>query len=596
MAKTTPRTTEFSTATPNYSSRDLLRDLLTWLRPYRKGFIAASFSRFGADVVALFPSFALAKIVTILATGNASQSLDEIWTLLGLMAAVFLIRPIAQSAAKLTGYRIAERIALDAQLETLSHLSKLDMSWHEKENAGNKMRRVQRGGESINRIMRIWIMRVIEMSVNFVGMTIILATFDITVAIVILIFITTYFTISYAMVRRASRMAHLVNVQDEHVSGLAFETINNIRTVKVLGMFRALREILVDSMDELNSRIRRRIFWFQTRHVILEIWANLFRIGLYSYIIFGIVQGRFEIGFLVLFTGYFIRLWIASSELAESTQEFIISKYGIARMQDILHEPLSIDAEEGKRAFPNDWKEMRVENLSFSYGTVPALRNISFTLQRGERIGIIGLSGAGKSTLMKLLLKENEDYTGEILFDGVPLRTVKRSTYFQHAAAVLQDTELFNLTLRENVSLVVPEAQDDDERFMEAIQAAHVTDFLEKLPNGADTIVGEKGIKLSGGEKQRVGLARAIFKRPEILFLDEATSHLDLESEQKIQDALAHLLSRVTAIVIAHRLTTIREMDRILVIEDGRLIEDGTFDELMARSGRFRELWDMQKI
>lgn len=590
------RTTELNTDTPNYKSRDLLRDILTWMKPYRSGFLLATLIRLASDLVGLYPVYALAQIVSILATWESGASPDRIWTLFWFMIAAYYWRPITHAMARLLGNRIAERMALDAQMKTLTHLSALDMAWHEKENAGNKMRRVQRGGESIARILRIWLNRMIEMLVNFVGMTWILATFDPIIGAGIVAFILTFFTVSLVMTRRASRFAHEVNVADEHFMGLAFESINNVRTVKVLGMFRALQSILSEAIEELNTRIRKRVFWFQARSATLGILAGTFRIGMYAYIILGIMQGRYDIGFLVLFTGYFIRLWMASSELAESTHEFVIAKYSISRMQDILNEPILIDAEKDKVPLPDDWKEMRVKNLSFSYGGVQALHNISFTLRRGEKIGVVGLSGAGKSTLMKMLLKENEDYTGEISFDDIPLKSISRQSYFEKAGAVLQDTELFNLSLADNVTLVSPEAMHDKQRLDEALEAAYVTDFLGKLPDGPDSIVGEKGIKLSGGEKQRVGLARAIFKRPQILFLDEATSHLDLESEKKIQDALANLFSHVTALVIAHRLTTIKEMDRILVIEGGELIEEGSFDELMARHGRFRKLWEMQRL
>ncbi len=155
---------------------------------------------------------------------------------------------------------------------------------------------------------------------------------------------------------------------------------------------------------------------------------------------------------------------------------------------------------------------------------------------------------------------------------------------------------MFNFSLKDNVTISLPHDEFHAKAFNESISTAHITDFLYKLPQGVDTLVGEKGIKLSGGEKQRLGIARAIYKQPDLLLLDEATSHLDLESEEKIQDSLHQFFKKVTAIVIAHRLTTIKEMDRIIVLEDGRIIEDGTFAQLQRKKGRFHELWEKQKL
>ena len=219
------------------------------------------------------------------------------------------------------------------------------------------------------------------------------------------------------------------------------------------------------------------------------------------------------------------------------------------------------------------------------------LKNISFEIKRGERIGIVGLSGAGKSTLIKLLLKEHESYTGDILFDDVSIREMRKSSYLKRVAVVLQDTEVFNFSLKENITIASQETENEFERLQDALHTAHITDFIKRLPDGINTLIGEKGVKLSGGERQRLGIARAIYKKPEILFLDEATSHLDLESEEKIQDSLHKFFKQVTAVVIAHRLSTIREMDRVLVIEHGRIIDSGTFDELKKRRvGSFRLL------
>jgi ABC-type multidrug transport system fused ATPase/permease subunit len=261
-----------------------------------------------------------------------------------------------------------------------------------------------------------------------------------------------------------------------------------------------------------------------------------------------------------------------------------------------MREPVRIDSAEGKVGFPSDWKQIDVKNISFSYADNQVLKDVTLQIRRGEKVGIVGLSGAGKSTLFKLLLKEHESYAGSITVDGIELKDISKQDYFNYSAVVLQDTEVFNFSLKENIVMANTAEAENEELFRRALRVAHVEDFIDRLPEGVDTLIGEKGVRLSGGERQRLGIARAVFKNPQLLLLDEATSHLDIESEEKIRLSLHEFFQSVTAVVIAHRLTTIREMDRIVVLEGGTILESGTFDELHAKKGRFHELWEKQSL
>lgn len=592
----TPAPTATTPTVPLYRTRDLLRDLRPFLAPYKWRFILGSLLRFVSDIAGLYPAFALAFIVNFFTSYQTGDSLHQVWSVLMLWAVAYAVRGFGMYLGKQLVFRIGERISLDAQLRSAERLLLLDVEWHEKENAGNKMKRIQRGGESMNRILRMWVNNFIEIGVNFVGMTIIFASFDRTVAFLMIVFLVTYYLVARAFIKKHSAAVRKVNVKEEVVSGLFYETISNIRTMKIMSMIKPIAEVLRQDVRELYSRISVRVFWGGTGGVSRELWANSFRIGIIVVIIFGILEGRYEIGFLVLFMTYFNRFAESAAELAMTTEEFLTAQFAIGRMVDILEEPVRIDSEEGRVAFPKDWEKIALKNVSFAYGENDVLDNVSFEIKHGERVGIVGLSGAGKSTLFKLLLKEHEQSSGEILVDDVPLNTISKEDYFRHVAAVLQETEVFNFSLRQNIALANSDEAENEALFERSLQIAHVSDFLGKLPNGTETLIGEKGVKLSGGEKQRLGLARAVFKQPEILLLDEATSHLDVESEEKIRASLHEFFKSVTALVIAHRLTTVREMDRIIVIEEGKIIEEGTFDELHARRGRFHELWEKQKL
>ncbi|MBI2120864.1 MAG: ABC transporter ATP-binding protein [Parcubacteria group bacterium] len=573
-----------------------MRDIRPFLLPYRWKFIVATLFRFAADIAWLYPAYGLAVLVTFFTKYTPGASLAPVKQVFVLWMFASIVRYVGMYAAKRIMFAASEQMALDAQLKTVNHLFLLDMGWHEHENSGNKLKKIERGGQSIDRIFRMWINAFIEIGVNFFGIIFILAKFDFTTVALTLGFLATYYVIAFVFRRKASAAAQVVNMKEEEMNGLFFESINNIRSVKVMSMRRPISEMLRNEAKDLYGKVLKRLFWFQTGNSLRGFYANTFRIGVSAFIVYGILHGHYEVGFLILFNTYFMQITTSISELAEVTQEFIIAKLSIGRMTDILREPVGTDKEEGKMSFPKDWQKIVFNKVSFSYGDNEVLSGVSFEVRRGERVGIIGLSGAGKSTLFKLLLKEREPSGGEILIDSIPLEHISKEDYFRHTAAVLQETEVFNFTLRQNIALANNEEAENNELFEKSLHIAHVSDFLSKLPQGADTLIVEKGVKLSGGEKQRLGLARAVFKQPEILLLDEATSHLDVESEEKIRSSLHEFFQSVTALVIAHRLTTVREMDKIIVIEDGKIIEEGSFDELHQKRGRFYELWEKQKL
>lgn len=579
----------------DYSNWMLIKDILKFLKPYKRLFIFASLCRFTSDISNLYPTYGFALIVTFFSKYRPGESLKYFWIILSAITVAYFIKYVLRFLSKYYGYRVAEKVAIDSQVDMINHLSLLDIAWHEKENAGNKLKRIQKGSDGLRKILSMWINNFIEIGISLVGMVFILSRIDKLVGMTMIVFLVSYFFISFFLLKKAAAVSQEVDIMEEGVSGLMFQIINNIRSVKALAMAERILKMIKNQISDLFGIILHRIFRFQSRAVILNIWMVIFKIGTLILIAYGIVHGNYEVGMLVLFNGYFNGLVEAVEELSEATQDLVVCKYGIARMKRTLDEPILIDSEKNKINFPNNWKNITVKNLSFAYGKNKVLKNISFEINRGERIGIIGLSGAGKSTLLKLLLKENENYEGGIFFDGISLKKIKKKSYFRHVGVVLQDTEVFNFTLRDNIMIASPKNRSELD-LEKALEIAHVTDFANKLPSRLDTFIGEKGVKLSGGERQRLGIARAIYKQPEILFLDEATSHLDLESEEKIKDSLHKFLKKVTAVVIAHRLTTIREMNKILVIEKGKVVESGSFEELYKSKGRLFELWEKQKF
>lgn len=566
-----------------------------FMRPYKGEFFLAAVLSAIKALTYLYPAFAFAEIITFFSKYTRGDSLESVYTILIFWMISVIINRITAFTANYISRNLDARACMDAETFSVKHLSLLDISWHEKENTGNKMKRIDRGASAIGNLSRTWIGSTIDMTFSFIGAIAIIAHFDRSLAALMIGYQIVYYVITLFTRKRGLKALRDGNRKEEEIAGLWYEIIANIRSVKVLGMASKIIEYSKAHVSELYKHVARRLFWFQGTSFVQGIWDGAVRIALLAYIIQGISLGHYEVGFLALFYGYFNTLTSTVNQLADLAQELAEAKINIGRLTDMLDEPIVIDATIGKRTFPESWDTLHIKNLSFKYGENEVLKNIDFTIKKGEKIGVVGLSGAGKSTLFKLLLKEHEDYEGDILVGDVPLRTIEKSSYVKNVAAVLQETEVFNMSLRQNIVLANGEEENNTSLLDRSLSIAHVIDFISRLPQGINTLIGEKGIRLSGGERQRLGLARAVFKKPQILFLDEATSHLDVESEQKIQDSLDKFFKDVTAIVIAHRLSTIRKMDRIIVLEGGRIIESGTFDELHANDARFREFWDKQK-
>lgn len=264
---------------------------------------------------------------------------------------------------------------------------------------------------------------------------------------------------------------------------------------------------------------------------------------------------------------------------------------------DILHRHNEVRDPETPVELKHARGDIEFKRVSFAYreqqGSAQVFEDFSLHIPAGQKVGVVGLSGAGKSTLTKLLLRFNDVDDGEILLDGTDIRLISQADLRRHTAYVPQEPLLFHTSIRENVLLTRPDATKG--KLEAALEAAHAAHFIAQLPNSIDSIVGERGVKLSGGQKQRVAIARAVLQDAPIMILDEATSALDSESEQIIKDSFAEILKGKTAIVVAHRLSTLSEMDRIIVIEHGKLAEDGTHAELLARNGLYARLWRRQQ-
>jgi ABC-type multidrug transport system fused ATPase/permease subunit len=578
----------------HYSNLALLKDLVSLMWPQRSRFLAGTFTRFTSDLVWLFPPWALSEIINIASLHQPGDSLKYFWTLMISVWIVAFYHFITHDFAKYLIYPLAESMRLKVFEKGIKHMFMLDNDWHEKENSGNKIQRINKAGESTNELMRLYVDMLIESTVNIVGMTIVLFSVSRGISVYMVVFFVSFYLMNRLMIRKPSRETYLTNIEWEKFDGVVFESVNNIATIKALGVRKSIMAWLRKSSSGLNKQIKKRIFWYRTRSGVLNLYQELFLQGILFFVIWQVFKGNMELGVIALVLLYFRKISSSAQEFAEVSYRFELGRVSIMRYKEIMNAKPTAEVS-GTKTFPNKWKRLSLTDLNFKFDGRKVLKGLNLEIKRGEKIGIVGISGTGKSTLFKLLLKLYDRYEGSIQFDGVELKDIKRDSYVKHFSYVPQETELFNLSLKQNVTLAV-NGRYDKKRFERALKVAHVKDFVNKLPDGVDSLIGEKGVKLSGGERQRVGIARAIYNQPELLFLDEATSHLDADSESKIQGALHDFFKGVTAVVIAHRLSTLKEMDRIVVMDKGRVIEEGSFASLIQQKGVFHKLWEKQKF
>ncbi|HSH74137.1 MAG TPA: ABC transporter ATP-binding protein [Longimicrobiales bacterium] len=377
------------------------------------------------------------------------------------------------------------------------------------------------------------------------------------------------------------------------VTGRLTEALGGIRVIKGFHALDKEREIFHAGVMRIFDNVKTTL---TTSSLVTSLGG--FFMGLASVLIMGyggwlILQETLTVGELVsfaLFMGFLIAPVIQMANIGTQMTEAFA---GLDRTAELLSWPQEDDDPLRTQTMPPIEGHIRFEDVHFAYEKdKPVLKGITFDAPPGTVIALVGSSGSGKSTMAGLAATFLEPDEGRVLVDGIDLRNVRLASYRDQLGLVLQNDFLFDGTIRENIRFARPAAHDGE--IQEAADAAFVTEFTDRFPEGIDTIIGERGVKLSGGQRQRVTIARAILANPRILLLDEATSSLDTESEALIQRSLADLMRGRTAVVIAHRLTTIQRADLILVIEDGRIAERGRHDELMAKRGRYHELYTVQ--
>jgi ATP-binding cassette subfamily B protein len=399
--------------------------------------------------------------------------------------------------------------------------------------------------------------------------------------------------ISFAAARRIRPIYRTIRKDVEAIDGRVGETFSGIRVVRAFG--REARE-LADYMRSRNAVLRKELFANRRELVLWTGWGLLVsgvNVVIVWYGGYLNIRATASIGDIMAFQWYTFLLLNPVWSIVNSVSEMQRSLAAMERVFEVLameadkpDRPDAVDA-------PQQVREIALEDVEFEYRQGrPVVRDFSVRVPGGTVVALVGRSGAGKTTVTDLVARFHDPTRGRILVNGRDIRDFRLKTYRDLLAIVQQDVFLFDGSVRDNIAYGRPDATDDDVRA--AARQANAEEFIEKLPDGFDTFVGERGVKLSGGQQQRLAIARAILKSPQILILDEATSNLDTESEQLIQAAMSSLLAGRTTFVIAHRLSTVRLADLILLMDDGRIVERGTHGQLLAARGAYFDMVQRQ--
>ena len=492
--------------------------------------------------------------------------------------------------------KVAQRALRRLALETFKHIHQLSMRYHITRKTGGLSRIIERGVKGVEFLLRYLVFSTgpLVLELFLIGAAIFWKLQDWRYVGIILATIAVYVWFTFAITEWRVKLRRKMNEQDTDANQKAIDSLLNFETVKYFGAAgreAARYDEAMAGYEAAALKTSYSLAFLNFGQAVL-ITAGLVAVMLLAAI--GVQAGELTVGDFVLVNAYMIQITMPLNFLGTVYREIRQALVDMRQMFDLLDEPPEVQDSQNASRLRITKGRVQFEAVSFSYDPErPILEDVKIDIPAGQTIAIVGPSGSGKSTIGRLLFRFYDVTGGAVVIDGQDLRDVTQDSLHQAIGVVPQDTVLFNDTIYYNIAYGLANATRNE--VIEAAMDAQIHEFIMSLPNTYDTLVGERGLKLSGGEKQRVGIARTLLKDPPILLLDEATSALDSETEHEIQEALERAAQGRTVITIAHRLSTVQNADRILVLEKGTVVEAGTHSELLSKNGRYLDLWTLQR-
>jgi ATP-binding cassette, subfamily B, heavy metal transporter len=490
--------------------------------------------------------------------------------------------------------RVGQRALRKLALETFTHIHRLSMRYHITRKTGGLSRIIERGVKGVDFLLRFMLFSIGPLILELSLVSIIFALyFGWQYMVVVLVTIAIYITFTFKLTEWRVQIRRQMNEKDTDANQKAIDSLLNFETVKyfnaeaweagrydkAMGQYEKFAVVTGQSLSMLN--IGQNII-ITTGLILVMVMSA-----------FGVQAGQLTVGDFVMVNAYMMQITMPLGFLGTVYREIRQALVDMGEMFGLLGQPAEVLDKPGAKALEVRGGEIRFDHVDFAYeSNREILKDFTLTIGAGQRVALVGPSGSGKSTVGRLLFRFYDVVKGGVSIDGQDIRDITQTSLHGKIGVVPQDTVLFNDTVYYNIAYGRPNATREEVE--SAAKAAKIHDFIASLPLGYETTVGERGLKLSGGEKQRVGIARTLLKNPPILILDEATSALDTQTERDIQDSLTAMGQGRTVIMIAHRLSTIADADVIVVLEDGRIVEQGRHDELLQRDGRYSAMWARQ--
>ena len=489
-------------------------------------------------------------------------------------------------------------VSQDAQrvvcVDAFGHAQNLSLGFHQTRRTGALNRIIDRGAGAVDYLLRFIAFNigptVIEL---FLAAGLLAVAYDVWLAVIAVVTVVGYSVFTFMMTEWRVKQRRRMNEADTELRAKAVDSLNNFETVKAFAAEARETERYDAAMQTYNRRYVEASRSLSLLNAGQEFIMNAGLLAMMGFTAFRVWQGSLQIGAIAAVMMLMMNLYRPLNILGWAWREIKQGAVDLEKLYGLMGMKNDVADKPDAKRLQAPQGDVRFEHVAFSHkGRAAGIQDVSFHVAPGRKIAFVGTSGAGKSTLLKLLFRFYDVEAGRVTVDGVDVRDVQQTSLRQALGLVPQDVVLFNDTLRANIAYGRPEATDAE--LNEAADQAQLAEFIAKLPDGWDTRVGERGLKLSGGEKQRVGIARVILNNPAILVLDEATSALDSATEQAVQDALEAASKGRTTLMVAHRLSTVQGADEIIVLDAGRVIERGTHQALLEMDGKYTDMWQRQ--